>query len=129
LDELDEDGILEDLLQDETEFDKADVMETLQNHSDPANRLIPRLVRTIGEDGNQLSLITGSGRVYPFLRTHALLESLQPALLHHPIVIFFPGEYLQDSNGGSHLRLFGSMPAQKITNPHYRATNLDYYRL
>jgi hypothetical protein len=48
------------------------------------------LIREIGEDGAQLTLITGPGRIFPFLRTHTILESLQPAMLRHPVVIFFP---------------------------------------
>jgi hypothetical protein len=45
------------------------------------------------------------------------------------VVIFFPGEYAQDPSGGSHLRLFGSIPSPRINNPYYRATNLDHYRI
>lgn len=129
LEELEEQHILDDLLEDEAGFAKAEVLETLQNYSDPKTHLIPRLIRTIGSEGTQLTLITGSGRIYPFLRTHTILESLQPALLRHPVVIFFPGEYTQDPIGGSHLRLFGSIPSPRINNPYYRATNLDHYRL
>ena len=53
----------------------------------------------------------------------------QYALRRRAVVIFFPGEYAQDPTGGSHLRLFGSIPSPRINNPYYRATNLDHYRL
>jgi hypothetical protein len=129
LEELEEHHVLAELLRDEATFEKVEVLETLQNYSDPKIHLIPRLVRAIGSDGTQLTLITGSGRIFPFLRTHTILESLQPAMLRHPVVIFFPGEYDQDPSGGSHLRLFGSVPSPKINNPYYRATNLAHYRL
>ena len=129
LEELDEHNVLEDLVRDEAGSQKVEVLETLQNYSDPKTHLIPRLIRAIGEDGTQLTLITGPGRIFPFLRTHTILESLQPAMLRHPVVIFFPGEYAQDPAGGSHLRLFGSIPSPRINNPYYRATNLDHYRL
>ncbi len=129
LEELEEHNVLEDLVRDEASSQKVEILETLQNYSDPKTHLIPRLIRAIGEDGTQLTLITGSGRIFPFLRTHTILESLQPAMLRHPVVIFFPGEYAQDPAGGSHLRLFGSIPSPRINNPYYRATNLDHYRL
>ena len=129
LQELEEDQILEDLLRDEATSQKSEMLETLQNYSDPKTHLIPRLMRAIGEAGGQLTLITGPGRIYPFLRTHTILESLQPAMVRHPVVIFFPGEYVQEPSGGSHLRLFGSIPSPQINNPYYRATNLDHYRL
>ena len=129
LEELEEHNVLEDLVRDETSSQKVEILETLQNYSDPKTHLIPRLIRAIGEDGTQLTLITGPGRIFPFLRTHTILESLQPAMLRQPVVIFFPGEYAQDPAGGSHLRLFGSIPSPRINNPYYRATNLDHYRL
>lgn len=88
--------------------------------------LVLQLLEALGGD-TQISLITGSGRIYPFLRTHTILEALQPAMARHPVVVFFPGEYSQDADGGSYLRLFGTTTASKIENPHYRATNLDYY--
>ena len=129
LEEMEEHHVLEDLLRDEASSQKADILETLQNYSDPRTHMIPRLIRAIGHDGAQLTLITGPGRIYPFLRTHTILESLQPAMFRHPVVIFFPGEYVQEPAGGSHLRLFGSIPSPRINNPYYRATNLDHYRL
>lgn len=129
LEELEEHDILDDLLKGEADSEKVEILETLQNYSDPKTHLIPRLIREIGEDGAQLTFITGPGRIFPFLRTHTILESLQPAMLRHPVVIFFPGEYAQDPAGGSHLRLFGSIPSPRINNPYYRATNLDHYRL
>ena len=129
LEELEEHHLLDDILRDETTYDKRDLLDTLQNYSDPKTHLIPRLIRAIGDEGAQLTLITGPGRIFPFLRTHTILESLQPAMLRQPVVIFFPGEYAQDPAGGSHLRLFGSIPSPRINNPYYRATNLDHYRL
>ena len=129
LEELEENQILDDLLRDEATYEKVDLLSTLQNYSDPKTHLIPRLIRAIGEDAVQLTLVTGSGSVFPFLRTHTILESLQPAMLRRPVVIFFPGEYLQDAGGGSHLQLFGSIPSPKINNPYYRAMNLDHYRI
>lgn len=128
LSELQEEGQLDDLLAGEADWEKVELLETLQNYSDPTKRLIPRLIRAMGE-GAQLTFVTGPGRVYPFLRTHTILESLQPAMLQHPVVIFFPGEYLQEPGGGSHLRLFGSVPSPAITNPYYRAMNLDHVRI
>jgi hypothetical protein len=132
LEELEENKILVGLLRDEAHFQKVEMLETLQNYSDPKTHLIPRLIREMDDDKQvapQLTLITGSGRLFPFLRTHTILESLQPAMLRHPVVIFFPGSYEQAPDGGSHLRLFGEIPIPLINNPYYRATNLDHYKI
>ena len=119
-------GYLEVVLQEEASWSKADLFDTLQNVADPTSALVPKLMQALGDD-SQVSLITGSGRIYPFLRTHTILEALQPAMVRHPVVIFFPGEYSQDADGGSYLRLFGTSATSKIENPHYRATNLAYF--
>lgn len=129
LEELEACGILEDILQGEAAWEKVELLETLQNYSDPKAHLIPRLVAAVEGHGTQLTLLTGAGRMYPFLRTHTILESLQPAMLRHPVVMFFPGEYTQDPAGGSRLHLFGTLPSPRIHNPYYRAINLDHYRL
>ena len=129
IEELEEQHLLDDILQNEPSFTKEELFETLQNYSDPKTHLIPRLIKAMGDGDTRLTLLTGAGRVFPYLRTHTILESLQPAMLRHPVVIFFPGEYVQDPDGGSYLRLFGSIPTPKINNPYYRATNLDNFRI
>ena len=118
-------GYLDVVLEEEPEEQERSVRH-LQNVAEPTSALVPKLMEALGDD-SQVSLLTGSGRVYPFLRTHTILEALQPAMVRHPVVIFFPGEYKQDADGGSYLRLFGTSTASKIENPHYRATNLDYF--
>lgn len=129
LEELEEEEMLEDIIRDEPTYSRKDLFDTLKNMSDPTTRLIPRLIRAMGPSGTQLTMLTGAGRVYPFLRTHTILEALQPAMLRHPVVLFFPGEYVQELGGGSSLRLFGTLPSPTIYNPYYRATNLDHYKL
>lgn len=123
---LGSEGWLQKILQKEQSWSKGDLYDTLQNVADPTEALVPKLMEALGDD-SQVSLITGSGRVYPFLHTHTILEALQPAMVRHPVVIFYPGEYKQDADGGSYLRLFGTSTLSKIENPHYRATNLDYF--
>jgi len=123
---LGSEGWLQKILQKEQSWSKGDLYDTLQNVADPTEALVPKLMEALGDD-SQVSLITGSGRVYPFLHTHTILEALQPAMVRHPVVIFYPGEYKQDADGGSYLRLFGASTASKIENPHYRATNLTYF--
>ena len=125
LDELREEGLLDDLVQDETTFDRADLYDTLKNHADPSSRLVPRLVRQMEDQEIKLTLLSGVGHIFPFLRAHTLLDSIQPAMMEHPVILFFPGEYTQTEGLGSQLRLFGTQPSKG----YYRAFNLDHYRL
>ena len=129
LQHLEENGWLDRLIDKEPTMKKEKVLGTLKDLSDPKSVVVPRLVEKMSQDNNQLTLLTGAGRVYPFLRTHTFLECLQPAMLQHPVVMFFPGEYTHEEGVGSQLRLFGSMPSPLLYRPYYRAFNLDQYRL
>jgi len=66
------------------------------------------------EDHNVV-LITGVGKVYPFVRSHNILNNLQEVLDKMPVIMFFPGQY-----DGLSLRLFGRL---KDDN-YYRAFRL-----
>lgn len=125
LQELREEDLLDAFTDEDAGYDRQDLLRDLKNHADPKSRLVPRLVKIMEEDGVQITLVSGVGHVFPFLRAHTLLDSIQPAMMQHPIVMFFPGEYIQTPGLGSQLRLFGSLPAKG----YYRAFNLDHYRL
>lgn len=49
LQELEEHQLLDSLIKDETDFEKFELFETLQNYSDPKTHLIPRLVEAMGD--------------------------------------------------------------------------------
>lgn len=124
LSELKDEGLFDDFINDETMFDRKTLLGDLNNFA-AATRLVPRLIRVMEDAGAKLTLLSGVGHIFPFLRAHTLLDSIQPAMMRHPVVLFFPGEYIQVPAKGSQLRLFGSMPAEG----YYRAFNLDHYRL
>lgn len=128
LGQLEEEERLQQILDKEATIGKQKLLELLRNLSDPKTRLIPRLMKQIGDGNVKLTLLTGIGRVFPFLRTHTVLESLQPAMMRHPVVMFFPGNYTQEQGVGSQLRLFGSMANPPLYRPYYRAFNLEHYR-
>ena len=127
--QLEEEGRLQQILEREPSIGKRKLLELMGNLSDPKTRLIPRVMAAIGDENVQLALLTGVGRVFPFLRTHTILESLQPAMVSRPVVMFFPGQYIQEENGASVLRLFGSLASPPLYRPYYRAFNLAHYRL
>jgi hypothetical protein len=67
----------------------------------------------IGDD--DIVFLTGVGKVYPFVRSHNILNKLQEVLDKTPVIMFFPGEY-----NGQSLQLFGKF---KDDN-YYRAFRL-----
>jgi hypothetical protein len=129
LDQLEEEGRLARLLAQEAQLGKQKLFETMTSLTDAKQRLVPRLMARLEKENPSLSILTGVGRVYPFLRTHTILDSLQPAMMRQPVVMFFPGHYTQEQGIGSQLRLFGSLPAPMLYRPYYRAFNLAHYRV
>lgn len=59
--------------------------------------------------------LTGVGKVYPFMRSHKMLDSMQQAFADIPIVMFYPGEF-----NGQSLVLFDKFH----DGNYYRAFNL-----
>jgi hypothetical protein len=74
-------------------------------------------LRKISEqmDGYNVVFLTGIGKVYPFVRSHNILNNLQEVLDNVPVIMFFPGIY-----DGQSLQLFGKF---KDDN-YYRAFRL-----
>ncbi len=64
---------------------------------------------------HDLVIVSGVGSVWPLLRSHTLLNNLQPVMGNTPLVMFYPGRY-----DGQSLRLFGKLK----NNNYYRAFKL-----
>lgn len=64
---------------------------------------------------NNVVFLTGIGKVYPFVRSHNILNNLQEVLDKTPVIMFFPGQY-----DGQSLQLFSKF---KDDN-YYRAFRL-----
>ena len=46
---------------------------------------------------NNVVFLTGIGKVYPFVRSHSILNNLQPILDKTPVIMFYPGVYTEQS--------------------------------
>lgn len=66
-------------------------------------------------DDHNVVFLTGVGKVYPFVRSHNILNNLQEVLDKTPVIMFFPGKY-----DGQSLQLLGKF---KDDN-YYRAFRL-----
>lgn len=53
---------------------------------------------------HSIVFITGVGKVYPLVRSHTILNNLQPKIESVPVVMFYPGEYT-----GQELKLFNKL--------------------
>lgn len=79
--------------------------------------------RAAAADGEaDMVFLTGVGRVYPYIRAHALLNCVQEAFPEHtPVVVFFPGTYEKTASTVSVMRLFDRLGADN----YYRAFSLN----
>ncbi len=125
LDVLKERGILESLLEMEAEIDKAELKELLQGVLDTQDHLIPAIAKRIGDNPHDVIFLSGVGEVYPFLRSHTILNNLQSTAKDRPTVMFFPGQYTHALATGASLELFSRLHDDK----YYRAFNIMNYEV
>lgn len=113
-------GIFEQLLDVEAETPKDQLLELLQNVLDPAAHLVPAIAGRIGQTPHDVLFITGVGAVFPYIRSHNVLNNLQKVAKDRPTLMFFPGKYTQTLASGASLDLFGLLHDDK----YYRAFNI-----
>ena len=100
------------------------LLESLQNTLDPENHLVPAIGRKMTDsDGFDILFLSGVGELYPYVRSHLILNQLPKVMQAKPILLFFPGDYSQSNRMGSSLNLFGRFPEDN----YYRAFNIYHY--
>lgn len=119
LDILRERGILDKLLEKEPEMTRERFSKSLQAPLDVERNLIPAIAERYRAADCRLVFLTGVGLVFPYIRSHTVLNNLQSVLKEVPTILFFPGVY-----SGTSLELFGRL---KDDN-YYRAFSLDHYK-
>ena len=117
---LKERGVWERVLELEPDQDKDDFRELLQGMLDPQLHIAPA-IRSRIEDGDfDIFFLTGIGEVFPYIRSHNVLNNLQSVVTGKPMLMFFPGRYEQSETLGSSLVLFGRLKDDQ----YYRAKNI-----
>lgn len=122
---LEERGILAQILEIERETDKREVRELLQSVLDPKANLIPKIGEAIEATPHDVIFLSGVGEVYPYIRSHNVLNNLQSTAKDKPTVLFFPGSYTHALATGASLDLFGRLHDDK----YYRAFNILNYEV
>lgn len=122
---LEERGILEDVLEAESGLEKAEFRELLQGVLDVQEHLAPRIAKAIEAEAHDVIFLSGVGEVYPYIRSHNVLNNLQSIVKDRPMVMFFPGEYTHSMANGGSLDLFGLLHDDK----YYRAYNMINYEV
>jgi hypothetical protein len=113
-------GVWERVLELEPDQDKADFRELLQGMLDPQIHIAPAIRSTIEDGEFDILFLTGIGEVFPYIRSHNVLNNLQSVVTGKPMLMFFPGRYDQSDTLGSSLVLFGRLKDDQ----YYRAKNI-----
>lgn len=102
-------NVFERVLAAEPTMEKVDFLRLLQNMLDPETHLAPAIKERIADQAFDILFLTGVGEVFPFIRSHTVLNNLQTVVSDTPMLMFFPGRYEVSATQGSALVLFGQL--------------------
>ncbi len=108
------------LMEMEPSVSKDQLMELLQGVLDPETHLIPAIAAKLADAAFDVLFLSGVGEVFPYIRSHNVLNNLQSTAKEKPTVMFFPGAYTHSLESGASLDLFGRLRDDK----YYRAFNI-----
>ena len=120
IDMLKERGVWERILEKEPTISKPQLRELLQGILDTETHLIPAIVQRMSAHPFDVLFITGVGEVFPYIRSHNVLNNLQSKAKEKPTVMFYPGRYVHSLELGASLDLFGRLHDDN----YYRAFNI-----
>ena len=113
-------GDWEEILEVESGLDKTEFAEMLQSMLNPQQHLAPAIRELLSDREFNVVFLTGIGEVFPYIRSHNVLNNLQSIVVGKPMLMFFPGHYEQSDSLGSSLVLFGRLKDDQ----YYRAKNI-----
>jgi hypothetical protein len=117
---LKKNGDWEWYLAEETTMTKEALKEDLQSILDVETVLTPAIADLINRNEFDVMFLSGIGEVFPYIRSHNVLNNLQSTAKDQPTIMFFPGEYTYSLEAGASLDLFGKLHDDK----YYRAFDI-----
>lgn len=117
---LKERGIWDQIVEMEGSVSKEQLKELLQGVLDPEAHLVPAIAAKLASTDFEVLFLSGVGEVFPYIRSHNVLNNLQSTAKGKPTVMFFPGAYTHSPESGASLDLFGRLHDDK----YYRAFNI-----
>jgi hypothetical protein len=111
------------ILEMEESVSKEQFRELLQGVLDPEAHLVPAIAAKLASTEFSVLFLSGVGEVFPYIRSHNILNNLQSTAKEKPTVMFFPGAYTHSLESGASLVLFGRLHDDK----YYRAFNIFHF--
>jgi len=113
-------GIWEQIIEMEPIVSKDVLKELLQGVLDPETNLVPAIATKLRNNDFDILFLSGVGEVFPYIRSHHVLNNLQSTAKEKPTLMFFPGAYTHSLASGASLDLFDRLHDDK----YYRAFNI-----
>ncbi len=117
---LKENGDWEWLVQNEAKYPKDELLKDMQSMLDVETIVVPEIDKRMSQKSFDVMFFSGVGEVFPYIRSHNVLNNLQGIAADKPTVLFFPGVYNHSLEFGASLNLFGRLHDDK----YYRAFNI-----
>lgn len=114
---LDEYGYTDEFVQFEKEQGMERMVVEVNNileMNEERNLIVERIKAKLGAEPT-IIFLTGVGQVFPLLRSHKVLNTMNQVIDQVPVVMFYPGKY-----DGVHLSMFGALDDDN----YYRAFSL-----
>ena len=112
------------LLSREERDEKSRFLALLQSTLNEEEVLVPEIRARMEAEPHEIVFLTGFAPAFPMIRSYTLLSRLQSVLKTAPTVIFFPGQYNQDTENGFSLKMLGRLRERN----YYRAHNILHMR-
>ena len=117
---LKEREIWDQILEMEKTVSREELNELLQGVLDSEAHLVPAIAARMTETDFDVLFLSGVGEVFPYIRSHNVLNNLQSTAKEKPTLLFFPGAYTHSPESGASLDLFGRLHDDK----YYRAFDI-----
>jgi uridine kinase len=121
----DENGDFDFLIDEETNMQKDRFKEELQSNLNLETTFMEEIASIMKSSNFDIMFITGVGEVFPYIRSHNILNNLQKVARENPTVMFYPGDYKHSLEKGTSLELFELLRDDK----YYRAFNIYHYEI
>lgn len=116
----DDNSLWDEIIAVEPNVEKEALLELMQNVLCVETYLMPAISELLSTNYHDVLFLSGIGEVFPYIRSHNVLNNLQSIAKNKPTVLFFPGEYRHSLQQGASLELFGLLHDDK----YYRAFNI-----
>lgn len=120
LDILKSEGDWEWILENESTMSREVLKEQLQGILDVESIITPAIAKMMEVNQFDIMLLSGIGEVFPYMRSHNILNNLEKIAKQKPTLMFFPGDYQYSLELGISLVLFAKLQDDK----YYRASNI-----